>query len=106
MHLPDRPTACLLAAIAFAAVSLVRALQEVTMEDGVVVIHRDFGKEIPAISPNGRSLAVCGNEQLRFLDPATGRRFGKFHKLVEFPVNANLASGGGVIRSRPGRARR
>lgn len=66
--------------IALAGVPLAVGQEEVKVEDGVVVIFRDFGVDMPALSPNGQSLAVCGNEQLRFINPRTGQRITQFPK--------------------------
>ncbi len=68
--------------------------EEVTNDNGTLVLHRTYGQDMPVLSPDGKTLAICGDEHLRFVNPFTGERIATFAKHKSFPrLAAWLPSG-------------
>ncbi|PQO37009.1 hypothetical protein C5Y96_07570 [Blastopirellula marina] len=86
----------LLLILLFPAVA--RAQEEVTNDNGVLVLHRTYGRDMPVLSPDGKTLAICGDEKLRFVNPFTGLRVANFEKHKSYPsMAAWLPNGKAVV---------
>lgn len=71
--------------------------EEVINDNGTWVLHRTFGKDMPALSPDGNTLAICGDEHLRFVNPHTGERIANFAKHKSYPRFAAWLPNGKAI---------
>lgn len=65
--------------------NIVWGQEEVTNDNGTLVLHRTFGRDMPVLSPDGKTLAICGDERLRFVNPFTGERIAEFAKHKSYP---------------------
>lgn len=65
--------------------AVIKAQEEITNDNGVLVLHRTYGRDMPVLSPDGKTLAICGDEHLRFVNPFTGQRVANFAKHKSYP---------------------
>lgn len=71
--------------------------EEVTNDNGTLVLHRTFGRDMPVLSPDGKTLAICGDERLRFVNPFTGERVAEFAKHKSYPRTAAWLPNGKAV---------